>query len=726
MRQELLSLLQPVRTTISKKQWKHIETADKWCCEKYIHPPQAIGHKSKEESLGVIELLLRLHQDAATFTTALLYPLLKQQSVELSEIRETFGKEIAAICESLLKLPTFDIPEQSEQNEQALLKQQAESFSKMLLSIAQDMRVILFKFCERLFFLKQLEWIPIKQQRIVAHECREIYAPLSNRLGISWLKNELEDLSLRYLYPHDFYGLVEQLNSKQNERKDYIEDVKQTIEDICQREDITCDVAGRSKHINSIYNKMRKKKLTFSQLFDVTAFRLICETKAECYQLLGAIHSHWKPIPGRFKDYIAVPKPNLYQSLHTTVFGPHNKRMEIQIRTHEMHRLAEEGIAAHWLYKEKNNSNATKQSPTVEKFQWLRNLLQLKDERDDAQAFMASVRDYLEEEEVFVFTPKGHVKELPKGATALDFAFSIHTDVGYTCVGAKVNNKIVPLRYELKNGDLVDILTSPSSEPKQHWLKFVYTNRAKTKIRSHLRLEQREQALAKGREWLEKELPTNNKSINKLLKQNLFAPVLDYYNQASFDELLMQIGFQKISAEDVVLRLFPPEQTKEEPEEIELVTQSQPTKRRSSRGVLVDGMDDIMAQLAGCCNPIPGDPIVGFISRGRGVIVHRKNCAKIQSRDPNRHVEVSWHTGQEASHTVHIRVVSENRPGLLSLQSKIFADLNINISAAQCETDDDEAINTFKCQVSDLHQLKRVLRQLEDIRGVLAVQRLRH
>jgi len=724
MHQELNHLLAPIRSSLSKQEKKMLDTAEKLQRARKPDVPAIWGLPRREPLWDFVELVLKMKLGVPSICAALLYPRLQEGSLELSEVKTTFPKSVFELCESLLKLPDFALPETINEprlwkEDQNLLNQQAGSFRKMLFAIARDLRVVLIRLCDRLHHLKRMSFVPVEIQAVLAHECREIYAPLANRLGISWLKNELEDLTLRYLYPRSFYSIAEKIAAKQKEREEYISKVKKVLEELFQKQNINCQVMGRSKHLNSIYLKSTKRGVPFEEQYDILAFRAICDTVEQCYQILGIIHGTWKPIPKRFKDYIALPKPNMYQSLHTTVLGPMNKRMEIQIRTHEMHRMAEEGVAAHWLYKENNP-----QGKAVEKSRWLRSLLSLQDEKSDDHEFMATLQDQLLEGEVFVFTPKGEVREFPKGATPLDFAYAIHTKVGESCVGAKANNKIVPLRYEMQNGDFVEILTSPSAKPNRDWLKMAKTNRARTKIRSFLRAEQRQEALVLGRELLEKSLPTSNRSITKLIKSGALPKVSKDLHHASIDEMFIQIGYGKQDPTAVVDALFPPE-VEEPTDEIQVKENIQAHK--PTGGILVGGLSGIQFTTARCCNPIPGDPIIGFISRGRGVIIHTKDCAKLEAEDPNRYIDVVWEVGQTNRHTVTLRVECKGakQPGILSRISKVFEDLNINITSAKCDTRDDEAINHFTCQVADVKQLKRLIRQLEDVRNVTSVTRLR-
>lgn len=695
-----------------------------------LEPPPIWGSLREDDSIELLRLFVRMHLAPNAICAGLLLSPLEAELLTEVEIQEQFGKKVAQLCLKVKALPSFSFAPPRDKKERSTryqehIQAQAESFRRMLFAIAQDLRVVMLRLTLRVHQLRNLGFVLVEQQMSVAQECREICAPLANRLGISWLKNELEDLSLRFLYPHDFYHLATQLSSTRGQRDSYILEVQNTLEGLVQEYDIRAEVGGRSKHINSIFRKLKRRNMTFEQLFDIAAFRVICDTKEQCYQLLGLIHARWTPVPGRFKDYIALPKSNHYQSLHTTVVGPQNKRMEVQIRTFEMHRIAEDGIAAHWLYKE---SGGSQPGEGVQDVQWLRSLLYLQDEKSDDDEFMASVQDHLFEERVFAFTPKGDVKELMFGATPLDFAYAIHSEVGMRCVGAKVNGKMVSLRHTLKNGDLVEIKTSPSAQPNRGHLEFAKTGRAQTKIRSFLRQTQRDQAVQMGRTLLEKELPSSRGRLSKLIKTGVLLEAAQTLGWNSNEELFMQVGYGKLGAQAVLEVMFPPEDTPTPAEEELEFFEPKPRRHRKhakTSGILVDGMDGILVKMARCCNPIPGDAIVGFISRGRGATIHTRSCSKIQELDPARQIDVSWANSQATKHSVILRIVSENRTGLLTQISRVFSDNDIDISSARCQTSGEEAINVFQCYVSDVEQLRRLSQQIKNIRGVIRVDRLR-
>lgn len=723
--QEWDDILASVQPPPTPEEQKMLQRAWKLRWERLLQQPNPMTYPQErfQQSHELLTLLARIHLGVEAIVTGLMVEPIQVGVVSLDEIEQLLGQGTCKLCKYVTDLPAFAIKTEvrgPRGHRRGQVRKQAEMFREMLLAMTQDLRVVLVLLIVGVHRLRHLVHTPVEQQMQVAQECREIYAPLANRLGISWLKNELEDLTFRYLYPHDFYSLVKQIDTTQAERVTYIEDVQAQLNELIEGQQLPGRVMGRPKHLNSIFRKMNRRQLSFDELFDIIAFRMICQSKEHCYQLLGAIHDKWKPIPGRFKDYIALPKSNMYQSLHTTVLGPKQKRMEIQIRTEEMHRVAEDGIAAHWIYKE--GDPGAKAASNV---QWLRSLLSLQDEKADADAFVANVRDHLFVSKVFVFTPGGDIKELRRGATPLDFAYAVHSQVGHHCSGAKVNGRIVPLRYELRNGDIVEIMTSPSARPNRDWLEFVQSGRAKNKIRAYIRTEQREQAIADGRERLERGLPTSHRNVSKLRKNGSLDKVCEQLGLTSVDELLAQIGYSQVSVDHVVRILVPPETQDSQSPETEEIKPRYST-RPSSGGILVEGLDDIMVRMARCCHPIPGDPIVGFVSRGRGVIVHHRSCPRLQKAELQRQIEVKWADDTTNMHSVSLRIITENRSALLAQLSKVFEDLKIQISRANCRVVGDESINLYRCHVSNVRQLKRLLRQLGDIRGVIRVERLRN
>ncbi|HEY2406449.1 MAG TPA: bifunctional (p)ppGpp synthetase/guanosine-3',5'-bis(diphosphate) 3'-pyrophosphohydrolase, partial [Polyangiaceae bacterium] len=608
-------------------------------------------------------------------------------------------------------------------------EQQAENFRKMLLAMARDIRVILVKLCDRLDNMRTLDHMKGDSQERIARETMEIYAPLAGRLGMQRIKSELEDLSFRYLDPEAYRTLSKKLEKTQKERDHYIESVCRTITARLAEQGFAADVGGRAKHLLSIQRKMKSQQCEFEQVFDTIAFRVCVESVADCYATLGVIHSRWTPIPGRFKDYVALPKPNMYQSLHTAVIGPGRQRIEIQIRTHEMHRVAEHGIAAHWKYKERISGGVDPKD--AEKFGWLRELADFQRNLKDPAEFLESVKIDLFPDEVYVFTPKGDLRVMPRGSTPIDFAYAIHSEVGAHCSGARANGQIVPLRYKLKSGDVMEIMTSNTQEPHKDWLDFCVTTRARARIRGHMRAEQRQKSINLGKELLENELRAGGLSYSKFSKNEAeIRRVTEAHSLQGLDELLLNVGFGRIAAEDIVETLHAHPKEGEEPRpslrpgRIEQIVRKV-TGRDQPAGIKVSGIDDVLVRYAKCCNPLPGDAIIGFITRGRGVTIHRRECLKAFDTDPERRIDVSWDSKAKINRPVQLVVTTTNKPGILATVSQTFSAQSINISEANCRAGDDgRARNIFTFNCADLSQLKNVMKALQRVSGVVEVSRL--
>jgi len=677
--------------------------------------------------LEVAGLLAELKLDEASIVTGLLHDTIEDTLATPEELTELFGQEVANLVDGVTKLSKFSASPTLSQEEK-----QAENFRKMIIAMAQDIRVILVKLADRTHNMRTLDHMAEEKQARIAQETLDIYAPLANRLGISWIKTELEDLSFRYIRPQEFRELQDKVARRKAEREQYIEDVLELVRSKLKEHGLEGEVSGRFKHLYSIFKKMKSNGIEFEQVPDVIAFRMIMPTIPSCYEALGIIHQTWKPVPGRFKDFIAIPKPNMYQSLHTTVIGPLSERVEVQIRTPEMHKVAEEGIAAHWAYKE----GKTLISKDDEKFAWLRQLMEWQQDLKDPKEFLETVKVDLFSEEVFVFTPRGDVKSLPRGATPVDFAYTIHSDVGHKCVGAKANGKIVPLRYKLKNGDTVEVLTAPGAHPSKDWLTFVKTSRAQQKIRAFIKLQQREKSLQLGRELLDREFRRFGLNLNKALKQGELKKPAEELGYRVEDDLLAAVGYGKIAAQQLVQKLVPAEKLAAEEAKPQgeggngavskIADFAKKLVNRPSRsGVSIGGVDDVLVRFGRCCNPVPGDPIAGFITRGRGVTVHTVTCEKALATDPERRVEVSWDVRGDFKRPVTIRVLTADRPGLLADISNTFSKKGVNISQANCRsTGDDRAVNTFEVVIKDLKQLTDLMRTIEALSGVFSVERI--
>ncbi|MBA3453078.1 MAG: bifunctional (p)ppGpp synthetase/guanosine-3',5'-bis(diphosphate) 3'-pyrophosphohydrolase, partial [Deltaproteobacteria bacterium] len=640
--------------------------------------------------LAVAQIIAELKLDVASVCAGLLHDCVEDTSATIEQLSELFGKEVAFLVEGVTKLGKLPYSTREEQ--------QAENFRKMLLAMARDIRVILVKLCDRLDNMRSLNHLPPEKQERIAAETMQIYAPLANRLGIQWVKVELEDLAFKYSNPGEYEQLAQDVAKSRAERLEYIHSVEKLIQKEMNDLGVPCEVMGRAKHLWSIYQKMKRTQRPFEEIHDAIGFRVITDSQMHCYQALGVAHQTWTPIPGRFKDYIALPKPNLYQSLHTAVIGPRGERIEIQIRTNEMNLVAEHGIAAHWKYKEGKPI-----APDDKKFAWLRQLMESQKELRDPTEFLESVKIDLFGDEVYVFTPGGDVKALPKGSCPIDFAYSVHSSIGDHCSGARVNGMIVPLRYQLRNGDTIEIITSPNQKPNKDWLKLVKTARARTKVRWLLRQEQRDKAVVLGTDLLDKALRKNNTTLSRAEKQLKIAA--QELKCVTVDELIIQIGYGKITTQQVLEKALPElaKKSDDAPVKAESMLKTllrKVTRRTTSSGIKVAGEEDILVRFAKCCSPLPGDPITGFISRGRGVTVHRRDCDKGLDLDPERRIDVEWDGMGKTQHEVAIQVLCSDKPGLLAHISQSFTDQGVNISQAHCRaTEDGRAVNTFHASV---------------------------
>lgn len=682
-----------------------------------IHQGQArlSGDPYLLHPLEVAVILTELRMDVRTIAAGLLHDAIEDTRTTMKQIRTLFGDEVADLVDGVTKLSKLPFSTREDR--------QAESFRKMLLAMAKDIRVIMIKLADRLHNMRTLEPLPDAKRRLIAQETLEIYAPLAHRLGIAKIKQELEDLSLRYLDPDAYRDLAILIARKRRERDAQINEAMTVLQQKLAEVEIPCEIRGRPKHFYSIYRKMREQGKTFDEIYDLTAVRVLTNSLKDCYGALGVVHSLWKPIPGRFKDFIAVPKSNMYQSLHTTVVGPKGEPVEIQIRTHEMHKTAEEGIAAHWAYKEGKASL----DETERNFLWLRQLLDWGKEFKDSREFLDTVRIDLFPDEVYVFTPKGDVKALPRGSTPIDFAFSIHTDIGLHCAGARINGRLVPLRYELRNGDIVEIVTAATQHPSRDWLKIVKSSRARSRIKAWIKNEERVRSIGLGKELLDREL-RKLKVGSSLLKLEGLPQVLQQYGVGSEEELYAAIGYGKISPRQAVLKLLPPEQAQAIGEEE--AKGRKPGIPATAEGIQIDGVDNILVHFAKCCSPLPGDEIIGFITRGRGVTIHSADCPNIVAVrfDPERQIRVQWDERVKIPHQVKIQVtIGEDRPGLLADISTAISSTDTNISQAEVKvTEDKRGLNTFVLDVLDLKQLQIAMQAIRRVRGVLGVERMRH
>ncbi len=666
--------------------------------------------------MEVAAILADLKLDVQTVATGLLHDTLEDTLTTFQELETIFGVEIANLVDGVTKISKIHFKTKEES--------QAENFRKMLLAMANDIRVILVKLADRLHNMRTLQYQPEVKQRSIAKETLDIYAPMANRLGISWIKSELEDLSFRYLTPDLYYDLASKVAMKKQERESYVQEVMEIITQKLVEHGIRGDVSGRSKHLYSIHNKMESRNVDIDEIYDLIAIRVLVDDIRSCYEVLGIIHSTWKPIPGRFKDYIAMPKSNMYQSLHTTVIGPFGERMEVQIRTTEMHRVAEAGIAAHWKYKEGKGYDER----DIKRFAWLRQLLEWQQELQDSQEFMNTVRVELFPEEVYVFTPKGDVKGFPKGATPIDFAYSVHTDIGHRCVGAKVNGKLVPLKYEMKTGDIIEVITSPHHTPSKDWLKLVKSTRARNKIRAWIKTEERKRSIVLGREICEKEFRRYSLTFGKLQKTGELKRAAVEFGFVGEEDLMAAVGYGKLSCNQILGKLLSEEKLAETREQKETRISKVLGKltKKSSSAIQINGVDDVLVRFGKCCNPVPGDEIVGFITRGRGVTVHTADCAFALESDPERRVEVAWNRAKQAALPVKIRVSCHDQKGILAGIAQVIANCEANIASATVQsTLDKKGINLFEIDVMDLDHLNRVMNSIMKVNGVIKVERLK-
>ena len=672
--------------------------------------------------LSVAQILATMHMDLPSIVTGLLHDTVEDTATTIEVIKETFGAEVEQLVDGVTKLSQISFKSSQEK--------QAENFRKMLLAMAKDLRVILVKLADRTHNMRTLEHLAPNKQQLIAQETLDIYAPLANRLGISWMKIELEDLSLRYLKPEIYHKLAKLVAKKKGERAEYIETVIKILTEKSQEYGLKIKVNGRSKHFYSIYKKMEARKINFDEINDLVAFRVITNSVGDCYEVLGVVHMFFKPVPGRFKDYMAMPKNNMYQSLHTTVIGPFGERLEIQIRTDDMHRIAESGIAAHWEYKDGRISQKDAQ-----KFHWLRGLLEAQENLTDPSEFLESVKLDLFERDIYVFTPAGELKEFPMGSTPLDFAYAVHTDVGHRCVGAKVNGRMVPLKHKLRSGDTLEIITAPTQRPSKDWLKIVKTSRAKSKIRNYIKSEERESSKRLGNDLLDREFRRFGESLPKFEKAKDCAERVAALSFASLDELMVTVGYGKIDANVVVKKLFPdhaPEPTENKKAEtffsqIVNTAKKQFTGSERKNIVSIHGMDDLLVRMGRCCNPLPGDEICGFISRGRGVTVHKLGCARTLDLNKDRMLDVSWASAAEKfARDIRVRVTCQDEHGLLNEMSRVISAHGINIKSLNIKvTADKKAVGLFDLQVKNKAQLNDCIKELEGLSGIIAVEQLR-
>ncbi len=690
-----------------------LQRAYVFCAKVHEGQERLSGEPYLIHPLEVGGILAEMRLDEVTVAAGLLHDTLEDTLAEPEKLRELFGEEVAFLVEGLTKIAKIEFS--------SARVRQAENFRKMLLAMSKDIRILLIKLADRLHNMRTLQYMSEDSRRRIAQETQDIYAPLAHRLGIDWMRRELQDLAFRTLKPQVAADLEKHLRGQRRARERYVEEVIGILSAKLAETNLRAEVTGRLKDLASIHAKMENQGLTLDQIYDVIAFRIVLEdSEAAVYAALGIVHSTWRPVPGRFKDYVALPKPNGYQSLHTTVIGPYGERMEMQIRTREMHRNAEFGIASHWKYKE----GAGSREEDEHKFAWLRQLLEWQRDLSDPHEFLDTVKVDLFPDEVFVFTPRGDVINLPKDATPVDFAYAIHTQVGEHCAGARVNGKLISLRHRLHDGDTVEILTNPAQSPRKDWLEFVVSGKARSRIRHAIRAAERARSYELGREILDRELRRAGLSLPRLLEAGRLEEVTRRERLRSVDELFSAVGYGRLPAASVVAALRP---------EGEAAPAPPPPPRRGlfrrapdRSGIRVGGSADVLVRFGGCCNPLPGEEVVGFVTRGRGVTVHVKECSKAFAMDPERRIDVQWESSTPEPRRIRIRVLSVDEPGLLAKITKSISTAGINIGGARVSTNADrQAVHSFDLWVSDVRTLNGVMKQIEKVRGVLSVDRIR-
>ena len=703
-------VLESIAEYLDKPNLDMIQKAYDFAHEAHINHFRRSGEPYIIHCIETAHILTDLRMDVDTITAGLIHDVVEDAEVSIDEVREMFGDEVAVLVDGVTKISELKFQSQAEK--------QAENFRKMIFSMAQDLRVIMIKFADRLHNMRTLEHLPEKKARRIAIETRDVYAPLAHRFGIARLKWELEDLSLKALDPDAYYELAKKVAGRRVERESYIEKVAKPIRTELNKHNIEPEIKGRAKSLYSIYRKMQKRDKPFEEIYDLLAVRLIVQKVDECYFALGVVHTLFTPVHDRFKDYIATPKLNMYQSLHTTVIGPEGKMVEIQIRTEEMHRIAEIGIAAHWKYKE----GRQKEDELDRYSAWLREMVDWQKDSMEPEEYLDILKTDLFQSEVFVFTPKGDLFKLPIGATPVDFAFTVHTDVGVHCIGAKVNGKIVPLNTQLKSGDSIEILTSTNQRPHQDWLTFVKTSKAKSKIKRLLKEARQEDAMKLGEEILTKGL----KRYNMKRTKELMREVLQQLEKESLEQLYVELGEGELPFQRIIEVLAPEKlQTKSTEKKENLFERFVTRARGSAKGIRVQGMDHLLIRFAQCCHPVPGDPIVGFITQGRGIVVHRRDCVNALKlmEIPEKIIDVSWDVDGGKSFMVQLRMLSEGRKDFLKDVTESLSVDSTDILRIDSKTENSLIHTYLVLEVKDLSHLRKIMRRLYNIRGVISVER---
>lgn len=710
-------LLQKLKRNFSDAEFQELKASYDFSRSAHEGQKRQTGEPYFIHPCAVVNILVDLgFDDISTLVAGFLHDVLEDTPVTADELEQKFGKEVLELVEGVTKLDKIKFVSAEDE--------QAENLRKMFFAMAKDYRVIIIKLADRLHNMRTLDALNPEKQIRIANQSLKIYAPLAGRLGLSFVKCELEDLAMRYLYPEDYYELVEFIKAKSKERQQFIEKICDELKAKLQELGIEGEVNGRQKHLYGIYKKMLKQGKNIEQIYDISAVRVIVNEVQDCYTVLGAIHTMWMPLPGRFKDYIAMPKPNGYQSLHTTVITKFKETFEIQIRTYDMHRIAEYGIAAHWKYKE-GKTTATKIDDQIN---WLREVMDTQRETSDSHEFLENIEVNVFTDEVYVFTPKGKVLNLPVGSTTVDFAYAIHSAVGNKCIGAKVNGKIVPLNTVLNTGDIVEILTTNSGKgPSRDWIKFVKTASARTKIRQYFKKEMKEENIKRGKEMLEREAKRRGYNLSELLSGTGLNYIMNRYTLSSVDDLYASVGFGGLTTNQIIVKLidyFKRDLLSKNPV-AEIKTTSTSGKSSTGNGVLIRGYDDFLVRLSHCCNPVPGDKIVGYVSRGRGVSVHCVDCPNVKNMEPERLIEAKWDDVISQNFHASIKIYCENKAGILAAVTTIISNMKISITGAYARTDSDNgtAEITVMLEVKSTDQVEEVIMKLKTLREVIDVHR---
>jgi GTP pyrophosphokinase len=719
---ELQKLLATVRDNRPKDDIAPVEKAFRFAAQYHAGQLRATGEPYLMHPLAVAQILADMRMDVVSIVTGLLHDIVEDTTVSAADVQKNFGDEVSRCVDGVTKLSKLDFTSSEDR--------QAESYRKMLLAMVNDIRVIIVKLADRLHNMRTLGALSPERRERIAKETLEIYAPIAHRLGMGKVRGELEDLAFRHLDPEAFAEISQTIESQRASHEEYLERMRKQVDAELRRQGIPARVEGRVKRAFSVYQKLRKQKITIDQVYDLFALRIITDSLKNCYGALGVIHNEWRPVPGRMKDFIAIPRPNLYQSLHTSVVGPEGRHCEIQIRTEEMHRIAEEGIAAHWKYKEGKRGAQDDQ-----RIAWLRQLVEWQQEMRDPGDFSSTLKLDLYPEEVYCFTPKGRVIVLPSGSSPIDFAYAVHSEVGNSCIGAKINGRIVPIRYTLRNGDIVDILTQSGHQPSKDWLSIVKTSRARNKIKHLINASERERAIEIGEKFIEKEARRLGVQMARIQKDTLEAIAAEY-GLSKIEDLYAQLGYGKFSARQVLQKAFPdvaPEPATAPPPSADVPSQPGPAPRREDDSAIkVHGVDDVMVYRAKCCNPIKGEAIVGYVTRGKGIAVHSRVCPNVQNLmyDSERRIDVEWERNASDTFPVRIIVQTDDRPGLLHQLTSVLANENTNVRSLEAKTDfsnnNDAASVEMTVDVRDKKQLEKLCTAMRRISGVRDVERTNH